>query len=124
MGARKSTHSVQVEPITEHQLPVRNGLEGQRLEGAVDGKNEGCGVEKGSGQPVDADPVVFGAGDAALTLLERSRFFGPGCEDLTDGIEVRGVLTTEETAGDTSDDDLFVLLYLMMQNLYLIATTT
>lgn len=32
--------------------------------------------------------------------------FWPGVEDLTEGIAVQGTLTTEETAGNGSDDDL------------------
>lgn len=73
------TYGVEVKAITEHQLPVGDGLERERLQGAVDGENHGGGVQQGGGQPVDADPVVLGAGDASLSILERS-CYARSCE--------------------------------------------
>lgn len=63
---------VEIEAVAEHELPVRDLLNLERLQRALDGENEGGGVEEGRGEPVDADPVVLGRGDAALTFLEWS----------------------------------------------------
>lgn len=67
----RSTYAVEVEAITEHQLPVRNWLKLERLKRPVDSKNEGGGVQQSCGQPVDALPVVLGLCDASLSVLER-----------------------------------------------------
>lgn len=48
--------NVQVEAITEHQLPVGDGLEVEGLDRALDGEDGGNSVQKSGGDPVDADP--------------------------------------------------------------------
>jgi len=82
----KPDGAVEVKAVTEHELPVSHGLDIERAEGATESESEGCGVENGGGKPVEADPDMFGLGNATLT------FFQGG--DLV------------ETTHDGGDDDL------------------
>ena len=61
---------VEVEPVAEHELPVGDGLDFERAEGAGEREGKGSGVGESGGEPVDADPVVLGLSDASLSFLD------------------------------------------------------
>jgi len=58
--------AVEVQAVSEHELPVADGAFCFGFEGAGEGEGEGGGEEERGADPVDSDPVVAGAGDAAL----------------------------------------------------------
>ncbi len=62
--------SVEVKAITEHQLPVRDLLNGQGLERPVKREDESGCVEDGREDPINPNPVTgieFRSGDASLS---------------------------------------------------------
>jgi len=61
---------VEIEAITEHELPGTKGLDLQGLDGTSQSQCPGSSEEYGGCKPVDTDPVRDGASNAALCLFE------------------------------------------------------
>jgi hypothetical protein len=63
--------AIEVEAIAEHEFPISDGLDLERLERTCNRKDEGGRIEESSRQPIEANPVVFGACNATLSYLKR-----------------------------------------------------
>jgi len=63
--------TVEVESITEHELPGGDRLRLEGLYGPVQSETQGGGVKDGRSYPIDANPVGGRTCDTALTIEER-----------------------------------------------------